>query len=103
MLAFVFGVVLATPWGASAQSTHLAVIVGLAGEPEHGELFNKWAATLVDAATGQFGLPKPQVHYLTEKPETDAKRATGRSTREEIAKAFDSWRRRRQTTWCSSC
>ena len=89
VLAFVGGVVLATPWVASAQSTHLAVIVGLAGEPEHGELFNKWAATLVDAATERFGLPKPQVHYLTEKPETDAKRATGRSTREEITKAFD--------------
>src|SRR5688500_10245592 len=89
VLALVCGVVLATPWVASAQSTHLAVIVGLAGEPEHGELFNKWAATLVDAATGQFGLPKPQVHYLTEKPETDANRATGRSTREEITKAFD--------------
>jgi hypothetical protein len=29
------------------------------------------------------------VHYLTEKPEADAKRATGKSTREEIVKAFD--------------
>jgi hypothetical protein len=83
------GALVAAPAAASAQSTHLAVIVGLAGEPEHGELFNKWAATLVDAATDRFGIPKPQVQYLTEKPESDAKRATGRSTREEIAKAFE--------------
>ena len=80
---------LAVPGAASAQSTHLAVIVGIAGEAEHGELFNKWAATLVDAASGRYGIPRQQVQYLTEKPETDAKRATGRSTREEIAKAFD--------------
>ena len=36
---------------AHAQATHLALIVGLAGEPEHAELFNRWASTLMDAAT----------------------------------------------------
>jgi hypothetical protein len=71
---------------ARAQETRLAVIVGLAGEPEHGELFTRWAATLVDAAA-KMGVEKPI--YLAEKPETDAKRATGRSTKEEIVKAFD--------------
>jgi hypothetical protein len=76
------------PGRASAQSTHLAVIVGLAGEPEHGELFNKWGAALVDAATTQFGIPRTQVHYLNEKPEADQKRATGKATRDEIVKAF---------------
>ena len=35
---------------AYAQATHLAVIVGLAGEPEHAELFTRWAGTLVDAS-----------------------------------------------------
>ena len=74
---------------AFAQSTHLAVIVGLAGEAEHGELFNKWAASLVDAATTRYGIPRQQVHYLTEKPDADPKRATGRSTKDEIGKAFD--------------
>jgi hypothetical protein len=78
-----------SPAVSSAQSTHLAVIVGLAGEPEHGELFGKWAASLVDAATGRYGIPRPQVHYLTERPEADPKRATGRSTREEIVRTFD--------------
>ena len=87
--ALVLAAIVAGPGTASAQSTHLAVIVGLSGEPEHGELFNKWAATLVDAATSQFGIPRNQVHYLTDKPETDAKRATGRSSREDIGKTFE--------------
>jgi hypothetical protein len=71
---------------ASAQTTHLAVIVGLAGEPEHAELFQRWAGTLVDAS-GRLGVK--QVIYLAEKPEVDPKRVTGRSTKEEVAKAFD--------------
>jgi len=71
---------------ASAQATHLAVIVGLAGEPEHAELFERWAATLVDASAK---LGVEDVIFLAEKPEVDAKRVTGRSTRDEVVKAFD--------------
>jgi hypothetical protein len=73
---------------ASAQGTQLLVIVGLAGDPEFGELYSKWGASLVDAATTRFGIPKPQVQYLHEKPESDQGRITGRSTRDEIVKAF---------------
>ena len=71
---------------AYAQATHLAVIVGLAGEPEHAELFTRWAGTLLDAAAK---LGVEDVIYLAEKPEADAKRVTGRSTKDEIVKAFD--------------
>ena len=71
---------------ARAQATHLAVIVGLAGEPEHAELFTRWAGTLIDASAR---LGVEDVIYLAEKPEVDAKRVTGRSTRDEIVKAFD--------------
>jgi hypothetical protein len=71
---------------AFAQATHVAVIVGLAGAPEHAELFQRWASTLVDASKK---LGADNVIYLAEKPETDAKRATGKSTKEEIVKAFD--------------
>ena len=74
---------------ASAQSAHLAVIVGLSGDPEFGELYNKWAASLVDAATARYGIPKGQIQYLNEKIEADPKRVTARSTKEEIAKTFD--------------
>src|SRR5829696_8504894 len=74
---------------ASAQAPHLLVIVGLAGDPEFAEPYGKWGAALVDAATARYGIPKGQVIYLHEKPESDATRATGRSTRDEIVKAFD--------------
>jgi Peptidase C13 family len=88
-LAFAVVVALAAATGtASAQGTHLAVIVGLAGDPEFGELYGKWGASLVDAATTRFGIPKARVQYLNEKPETDQARITGRSTRDEIVKTF---------------
>jgi hypothetical protein len=70
----------------AAQTAHLVVIVGLAGEPEHAELFQRWGATLVDASAAM-GVAKPI--YLAEKPEVDPKRITGRSTKDEILKAFE--------------
>jgi hypothetical protein len=82
--AIVFALSLAT--SASAQTTRLMLIVGLAGEPEHAELFQRWGATLVDASL-TLGIEKPI--YLTEKPDVDPKRITGRSTKEEIVKAFE--------------
>lgn len=75
---------------ASAQDVHLAVIVGLAGDPEHGELFQKWGSGLVDAASRRYGLPRERIVYLVEKPVAEGGTpATGRSTREEISKAFE--------------
>jgi hypothetical protein len=71
------------PTLAEAQSTHIVVIVGLAGDPEHGELFRRWAGTLVDHASGPLAIPKTRIHYLLEQQELD-KRATGRSTKETI-------------------
>jgi hypothetical protein len=73
---------------AAAQTVHLAVIVGLAGDPEHAELFQRWASTLVDGATDRLGVPRDHVIYLTEQPEKDPKRATGKSTQPEIERAF---------------
>jgi hypothetical protein len=64
------------------------VVVGLAGDPEHGELFRRWAGTLVEHAAERLKLPKERIIYLLEKPEQDAKRATGRSTKEEIEKTL---------------
>jgi hypothetical protein len=74
---------------ASAQSAHLLVIVGLAGDPEFAELYGKWGASLVDTAMSRYGIPKGQVLYLHEKPETDTKRISARSSREEITRAFE--------------
>jgi len=87
-LATVALFVLALAAPAAAQSVHLAVIVGLAGDPEHGELFRRWADTLVDGATARLGIAKDHIVYLTEEPEADKTRATGKSTKEEIERSF---------------
>jgi hypothetical protein len=71
---------------AIAQTTHLAVIVGLSGDPEHAQLFERWATTLVEAS-GRLGVASDRVTFLSES--ADGKGVTGKSTKEEITKAFD--------------
>jgi hypothetical protein len=79
--------ILCSPAWAAAQQTHLAVIVGLPGDPEHGETFERWATTLVDASAS-LGVASGNLIYLVDKPGGDPKRAPGRSSKEEITKAF---------------
>ena len=55
---------------AFAQSTHLLVVVGLAGDPEHGELFKKWGTTLATTATEKLGVPKDHVILLVDQQAT---------------------------------
>jgi hypothetical protein len=64
---------------AFAQSTHLVVVVGLAGDPEHGELFKKWGASLADTASNKLNVPKENVILL----------ADGAATRQAVIKALD--------------
>jgi hypothetical protein len=66
----------------------LLIVVGLAGNPEHGELFHKWGASLAEAAAKVGVTPDRLVYLVDQKGEGD-KLATGRSTREEIQKAVD--------------
>ncbi len=80
--------VLAFAPAAGAQATRVAIVVGLAGSPEHGELFQRWATTLVDGSA-KMGIAPEHIVYLSEKPEADAKRITAKSTKEEIARTFD--------------
>jgi hypothetical protein len=84
----VFSAVLAIAAPVAAQTVHLAVIVGLAGDPEHAEFFQRWASTLVDGATERLGIPRDHIIYLAEQPEKDPKRVTGKSTKEEVERAF---------------
>ena len=76
------------PGSAQAQNTHVAVVVGLAGEAEHGEAFRRWAGTLVDHATTRLGVPRERVVYLADQPEQDTTRATGKSTKDAIHKTL---------------
>lgn len=63
---------------AYAQSAHLLIVVGLAGDPEHGELFKKWGTALAETATEKLAVPKENVTMLSDE----------RATRDEVVKAF---------------
>jgi hypothetical protein len=52
--------------------------VGLAGTPEHGDLFKKWGTTLADVASQKLGVDKANVTLL----------ADAGATREAVTKAF---------------
>ncbi len=73
---------------ASAQDTHLLVITGVEGDAEHGEQFHKWAAALVDAAKAKGAIPDANITFLADKVDRDPARIRGRSTRENVTKAF---------------
>jgi len=77
-IAVVVLALIATPAVACAQSTHLLIVVGLAGDPEHGELFKKWGTTLADTATQKLGVAKDRVTLLTD----------AAATRDGVVKAF---------------
>ena len=66
----------------------LLIIVGLSGDPEHGKLFHKWGTTLAEAS-GKLGVTTHHLVYLVDQPQEGDTHVTGRATREEIAKAFD--------------
>jgi len=64
------------------------IIVGLAGDPEHAELFHKWGAALA-AASEKAGVARERVMYLSDQESDGDAQVTGRATREGIEKAFD--------------
>jgi hypothetical protein len=73
---------------AFAQDTHLLVITGAPGDDEHAQKFHKWATTIVDAAKDKGGLTDATITYLGDKPDMDASRIKGRSSRANVEKAF---------------
>jgi Peptidase C13 family len=67
--------------------TFLLIVVGLTGDAEHAKTFQAWGNTLAQASA-RLGVPPERMVYLTEKPAEGGVPASGRSTREEIAKAL---------------
>ena len=63
----------------------LLILVGLAGDPEHGELFHKWGGELADAA-GKLGVPAEHVVYLVDQQTEGEAHVSGKATVEEINK-----------------
>ena len=86
-LALVVLLLASAPVFGDAEGSHLVVIVGLSGEPEHGELFRKWAGTLVETAAGRFGIAKERIIYLD--ADAEAKGSAGKPTKLEIERAFE--------------
>ena len=68
----------------------LLIVVGLAGDPEHAKVFHKWGTTLAEASD-RLGVTPERLVYLVDAEEEGDKRVSGRSTREEITKALDSF------------
>lgn len=66
----------------------LLVVVGLAGDPEHGTLFHKWGTTLATASE-RLGVAPDRLVYLVDQPLDGDQRVSGTATREEIAKAME--------------
>jgi len=66
----------------------LLIVVGLAGDPEHGKTFHKWGTTLAEASE-RLGVPKERLVYLVDQPGEGDTRVTGKATRDEIGKAID--------------
>jgi hypothetical protein len=69
---------LAMPAMVCAQATHVLIVVGLSGDPEHGELFKKWGTSLADTATQKLGVAKEHVTLLSD----------AGATRDGVVKAF---------------
>ncbi|MDA1183379.1 MAG: hypothetical protein O2930_01885 [Acidobacteria bacterium] len=63
----------------------LLIAVGLAGDPEHAELFQGWGSKLAEAAEA-VGVSDDRLVYLGDAGEDP--RVRGRATREEIGKAL---------------
>jgi hypothetical protein len=64
----------------------LLIVVGLAGDPEHGAQFQKWGTALADASA-KVGVAPDRLVFLADSKEPGP-RVSGRSTREEIDKAL---------------
>jgi hypothetical protein len=66
----------------------LLIVVGLAGDPEHGELFHKWGGSLVESAA-HLGVPADHLVYLVDEPAEGEAHVSGKATLEEITRTFD--------------
>jgi hypothetical protein len=65
----------------------LLIIVGLAGDPEHGKTFHRWGNSLAEASA-RLGVAPDRLVYLVDQPMEGDARVSGRATREEVTKAL---------------
>lgn len=65
----------------------LLIVVGLAGDPDHGKTFHKWGTTLAQASE-RLGVASENLAYLVDAPAEGDEKVTGRATKDEIAKVL---------------
>jgi hypothetical protein len=70
-----------------APTTHVLIVAGLGGEERFRRTFLEWGLAMREAALDA-GVPPGAVRLLTEDPGADPERIGGRSTREEVERAF---------------
>ena len=68
--------------------TFLLIVVGLAGDPEHGKTFHSWGNKLAEASV-RLGVAPERLVYLVDAPAEGDKNVSGPARREEITKAID--------------
>ena len=66
----------------------LLIVVGLAGDPEHGKTFHAWGNAMA-AASERLGVASENLVYLVDEPGEDDRKVSGKSTRDEVTKALE--------------
>jgi len=65
----------------------LLIIVGLGGDAETAKTFHRWSNTLAESSE-RLGVTPDRLVYLVGEPVEGDARVSGRSTKEEVTKAF---------------
>ena len=66
----------------------LLIVVGLAGDPEHGKTFHAWGNAMA-AASERLGVAQQNLVHLVDAPAEGDKNVSGKATREEVTKALE--------------
>jgi hypothetical protein len=72
----------------SSADTHVLLVTGVGGEPRFSTAFEKQGADLLQALTGQYGIPRSQVMWLAERQPEGRSLISGRSTSEAVRAAM---------------
>jgi hypothetical protein len=65
----------------------LLIVVGLAGDPEHGKTFHTWGTSLAQASE-KLGIASENMAFLVDAPAEGDQKVTGRATKDEVAKVL---------------
>jgi hypothetical protein len=68
----------------AAAESHLLLVAGIGGDPQHRDAFHEQALSIASAAEKRLGLRHENVACLSESPERDPSTIDGRSTLENI-------------------